>query len=82
MLRQYEARCSNFGGRPVVPIPSIIATILLRAIGHPPWDRFLRIYHLYLQSIPAADAKAAWGINEASFILVQSFNTKHQIPKK
>lgn len=41
-------------------------SVLFKAfLGNPPFDTFLRTYQLYLQSIPLATAKAAWGLNAA-----------------
>jgi hypothetical protein len=57
-------------------LEDMLAIIFARFIGHPPYETFLRIYQLYLQSIPLDLAKAAWGINAAQ----QSTPTHHSLP--
>ena len=49
-----------------------LALLLYINIGHQAWDAFLRLYFLYLQSIPADVARAAWGINQASATALNS----------
>ena len=66
LLRRYEAMRATLNGG--TPLTVILAHLLQLSIGHPPWDDFLRLYHLYLQSIPAAEAQAAWGINQAESV--------------
>jgi len=76
LLRQYEAmRATPLGGPSRT---SMLAELLLRHIGHQPaWDAFVRLYHLYLQSIPEAEAKAAWGVNNSAYMLQSLI---HQAP--
>ena len=51
-----------------------LAAAIIRHLGHMPWDRFLAVRHLYLQSIPMDTAKAAWGINAAAASLASTLH--------
>ena len=76
LLRQYAVMRTMLPGAP--PRTSMLAELLLRHIGHQPaWDAFVGLYHLYLQSIPEAEARAAWGVNNSAYMLQSLI---HQAP--
>lgn len=45
--------------------PVMLSMLIDRHLGRLEWGEFKRTYQLYLQSIPFAAAREAWGINAA-----------------
>ena len=73
LLRAYRLLLQE--NLPEGDLAAVLAAEFRRKLGPMAWTTFQATYHLYLQTIPLAIARAAWGINEA-------LSTKPQVRNK
>ncbi len=67
LLRVWKAADKIHRAVGIGPLPAHgLVPILVEYLGHPTWEEFRKTYNLYLQQIPFALAREAWGIAHAA----------------